>query len=96
MSIESLDDWLAYSPPAKGELHWKDGRSAKELAKAWLRTGKPSIPDELQDLLNSHHDTKGFTWEQATPEVVTKLDDFRGNGRNHDMIIWGRSLNKIC
>lgn len=87
--IYNLDDWLAYSPPAKGELQWKDGRSAKELAKAWLCTGEPKMPKELQQLLDSHHDTNGFFAERAIPEFVTKLDDFKGNGRNHDMIIWG-------
>lgn len=32
-SINSLDEWFQYAPPAKGENHWKDGRSAKELEK---------------------------------------------------------------
>lgn len=94
--IYNLDDWLAYSPPAKGELQWKDGRSAKELAKAWFRTGKPMIPDEIRPLLDSHHDTSGFIAERAVPEFVTKLDDFKGNGRNHDMVIWGNVSGQIA
>ena len=37
-NIHSVDDWLRFAPPEKGESHWKDGRSAKELAKAWFPT----------------------------------------------------------
>jgi hypothetical protein len=54
-----------------------------------LVPGKPMITDEIRLLLDSHHDTSGFNAERAVPEFVTKLDGFKGNGRNHDMIIWG-------
>ncbi|EOS54305.1 hypothetical protein [Paenibacillus barengoltzii] len=37
--IANTDDWLRYSPPDKKELQWRNGRSAKELAKSWFRTG---------------------------------------------------------
>ena len=31
--INCVDDWYSVAPPKNPSLHWKDGRSAKELAK---------------------------------------------------------------
>jgi len=45
--IRSIDDWFNLAPPKKGRKQWKDGRSAKELAKAWFRTGRAKVPEEL-------------------------------------------------
>ena len=89
--IKSVDDWLLFSPPKMKERHWKDYRSAKELAKAWLRTGKPMMPHELKMILQSHPLTKNFSPEFAIPEHVTRLDKFSGEHRNHDLIIFGFS-----
>jgi len=90
-NIKSLDDWLLYAPPKMGERHWKDYRSAKELAKAWLRTGKPKLPNELKIILQSYPKTKNFSPEYAIPEHVTRLDNFFGEHRNHDLITVGYS-----
>ena len=49
--IKTVCDWFTYAPPAQGAAHWQDYRSAKELAKAWLR---PAMPSELQSLFNSN------------------------------------------
>jgi hypothetical protein len=46
-AIIDLDSWFAHAPPEKGTAQWKDGYSAKEQAKAWLRSGRPMIPEEL-------------------------------------------------
>jgi hypothetical protein len=87
--IRSLEDWFFFAPPKKRAAHWKDGRSAKELAKAWLRDGPPQMPYELDALLRTHPATEGFIPEVAIAECVTHLDDFRGEQRNHDLIILG-------
>jgi hypothetical protein len=92
--IMTVDEWFANSPPVKGSLHWQDGRSAKECAKAWLCTGQPKMPEELQRLLESNEDTKAFTAQVVIPEYVTKLDDYKGNGRNHDLIVMGEAVEK--
>jgi hypothetical protein len=34
--ILTMDDWFALAPPKKGEKHWLDNRSAKEMARYWL------------------------------------------------------------
>jgi len=87
--IRSVDDWFRYAPPKMGSLHWKDGRSAKELAKAWLKTGVPRMPDELGSLLRSQPLTAGFVVETAIPEKTTVLDRFGGEPRNHDLVLLG-------
>lgn len=86
--IKSVDDWFRFAPPKQGSKHWVDGRSAKELAKAWFRTGVAKIPNELQALLDSRAVTQGFVPDLAVAELVTSLDGF-GEGRNHDLVIVG-------
>jgi len=46
-AILSVDDWFAKAPPKQGARHWKDNRSAKELAKSWFRGPHPTPPEEL-------------------------------------------------
>ena len=91
--INSVDDWLELAGPKEGIKQWKDGRSAKEAAKAWFNDGVPSFPTDLSKLLNSNTLTKNFVPELVVPEHVTKLDNFRGEGRNHDVIVMGESAN---
>jgi hypothetical protein len=93
-NIITVDDWFRFSPPKMGIRHWKDGRSAKELAKAWLETGKPKMPQELENILQSHPLTRNFVPEFVIPEYVTSLDNFFGGQRNHDLIISGLSDDK--
>ncbi len=87
--INSVEEWFHRAPPKKGAKQWKDGRSAKELAKVWFKTGEPIIPCELKALLDSHPSTENFVPSIAVPEMVTPLDDFRGEGRNHDLVLLG-------
>ncbi|WP_342565248.1 hypothetical protein NST84_08960 [Paenibacillus sp. FSL R7-0345] len=94
LNISNLTDWFQHAPPAKGEAHWVDGRSAKELAKAWTQSGAPTVPKELERLIDSHQDIKGLIPEIAIPECETKLDAFNGNGRKHDLIVYGKTSDK--
>jgi hypothetical protein len=61
--ITNVDEWVTYAPPAQGKRHWVDGRSAKELAKAWFRNDNLAIPQELHYLLESNVATSGFKME---------------------------------
>jgi hypothetical protein len=88
-SICTLEDWHTYAPPKRPELHWKDGRSAKELARAWCGSGSPAYPQDLAELLDAHPTTVGFSPELGIPELVTRLDDFRGEARNQDLVMIG-------
>lgn len=77
--ITTLDEWFQKSPPLGKEYHWVDGRSAKETAKHWLQ----NIPIEFLDILECFQ----LDFELCIPEHVSKLDNFRGNARNHDLLI---------
>ncbi len=93
--IRSIDDWFLLAPPKKGIKQWKDGRSAKELAKAYFpSSGQPKIPNELIKLLNSHEDTKDAVIDEGIPEHIVALDNFRGEQRNCDLVLYGRVGNK--
>jgi uncharacterized protein DUF6946 len=84
--IRSVQDWFSYAPPKKGELQWKDKRSAKELAQSWLRNGTPKPPAELDALLEARFST-GVTVDEAMPERIIELDDFVGEHRNCDLVV---------
>ncbi len=90
-TIHSVDDWFHLAPPKGGTRQWRDGRSAKELAKAWFRGSTPAVPEELEALFKSHLATNGLIIERGTPEMKTWLDDFGGEKRNHDLILTGHA-----
>ena len=79
-TINSVRDWFRIAPPKKPE-HWVDGRSAKELAKAWFPAdGTISIPPELSALLESSDVLgKAVKLSAGEPEVVVRFDSFRGD-----------------
>lgn len=82
--IFDLESWFLASPPMGGEKQWKDGRSAKELAR-YMTSDYPNVPIEISNIL-SHFvpDNTEFEW---SAEYVTDLQQFglgRGEGRNHD------------
>jgi hypothetical protein len=85
--ICTVDDWFRLTPPAGGARQWVDGRSAKELAKAWCGRGSDSaIPIELLELLRTHPDINGATIFEATPERKVRFDDIPGEPRNVDLV----------
>jgi hypothetical protein len=94
--ITSVDNWFLHAPPKSGEKHWVDGRSAKELAKAWASGASPKVPVELEQLLASSSEFRGTVLTLGTPEMSIPLDNFRGETRNADMVLWGfRRKEKI-
>jgi uncharacterized protein DUF6946 len=87
-AMHSVDEWFQACPPKGGARAWKDGYSAKESAKAWFRSGELSVPSELAALMDSAAEFSGFRLGTASPEVCTRLDDFK-QGRNADVIVSG-------
>jgi hypothetical protein len=68
-------------------VQWRDGYSAKEQAKAWLRPGRPAVPQELWDALG---DLVADVDElYARPEHQTRLDNF-SRKRQHDLFACAR------
>jgi hypothetical protein len=88
--IHSVEDWFRCAPPKMGKLHWKDGRSAKELAQSWFRPGVPKPPDELRALLEAKFGT-GIIFDEVKPECIIALDEFPGEHRNCDLVVLCRS-----
>lgn len=85
--IVDLDSWLSHAPPEKGLAQWKDGYSAKEQAKAWLRSGKPGIPEELWSALAGLAGDVDEVY--ARPEHTTRLDSYP-RARQHDLFACAR------
>ena len=93
--IYTVDDWFRLAAPAGGAIQWVDGRSAKELAKAWCgRASGPAVPDELQALLSTHPDISGAFFIEAIPEHKVAFDDIPGEPRNTDLVCVAQRANQ--
>jgi hypothetical protein len=90
--IRDLGSWFRHAPPEKGAAQWRDGFSAKEQAKAWLRTGSPAVPEELwsalEPLVADEVDEL-----YGRPEHMTRLDRF-SRAWQHDLFACARSAGK--
>jgi hypothetical protein len=84
--IASLADWVRYAPP-KSPHHWVDGRSAKELARAWLEGGGVTMPHEVLAVLASHPRFDDVLSWDAEPEARLRFDAFPGEPRNSDLLV---------
>ncbi len=89
--IASAWSWFAAAPPKGGDRQWKRKHSAMELALAWTATGHVAVPEDVGRVLDSHPHTSGFVALDVLPEHVTPLDEYRGEGRNHDLVVIGRA-----
>lgn len=83
----AITDWREWTPP-KDAKHWKAGRSAMELARAWFTSRTPQCPAEIEALLNKHSATSKITFVSGVPEAITGLPG-GGGGRNHDLLLLG-------
>jgi len=93
--IYTVDDWFRLAPPSGGAKHWVDGRSAKELAKAWCsRASGPAVPIELQELLSTHPDIDGAVILEAIPEHKVVFDGIPGEPRNADLVCIAERANQ--
>lgn len=87
-TIRSVEEWGVEARPAKAE-HWQDGRSAKELAKAWINGSGPAALTALLDLDRA---TAGLRIDHAVAEAQTAFDRWPGGKRNHDLLVTGETL----
>lgn len=98
--IRSFSDWEAYAMPPERKLkHWKEGRSAFELGRVWMRNGEPSVPLALVELLESHDATKGTVIRGGTTEHETTLPFGNRGPRCHDLVLkadHSHSIVAIC
>jgi len=98
--INSIDNWFRIAPPKRGAYHWKDGRSAKELARAWCgKPGPPYPPKDFLDLLAPLVTEDQLTQAVGWPEHLVPIDDLPGEPPNIDLAILSvglRGLTAIC
>lgn len=90
--ITDIDSWFRSAPPMGGIKQWKDGRSAKELAR-YMTANYPNVPKEIEDTLSFFVGKNvGFDW---AAEYVTDFLPFglgRGEGRNHDAFMFNSDI----
>jgi hypothetical protein len=80
--------WKSKYAPMGGDAHWKEGRSAMELAR-YMTAHLPYAPYEIERALSTLTDKEAvFDW---AGEYVTKLPG-TGEGRNHDAIMWNEDV----
>jgi hypothetical protein len=85
--IQSVEDWFKYAPPKMRDRHWKDERSAKELARSWFRA---SPPEEMRLLLERAFGRE-IVFDEAKPECIIELDEFVGEHRDCDLVVLCRA-----
>lgn len=88
--IDTLANWTRPKLPVK---QWKDGRSAKELAKYFIAY-RPHLPNALEDILKEKLYLDSTASFKGIPECKTALPG-KGEGRNHDMLIIGDEHNVV-
>lgn len=84
--IADLADWGNRAGP-KSAKQWKAGRSAMEVARAWLSVAPPALPAEVTASFASHSAFGGITSWRGEPEVRLSLDGRRGETRNTDLLL---------
>ena len=92
-AIKTLDDWFNLAPPKGKKKQWVDGRSAKELARAWCHNGQIKVPVDFEELVNNCPEFCGLELNDAIPEHESKFDSYKGEGRNHDLLFFGNRDN---
>ena len=88
-SIEDLETWRRLAGP-KRDIQWRDGRSAKEAARAWLEFSPGGLPPEIRQLLLSHTDFGPLVDWSAEPEAPVAFDSYGGEPANLDLLVHGR------
>jgi hypothetical protein len=93
---EAIQSWQDWERP-KREYHWKEGRSAMEVAKSWFRQSVAAPPKEIVQLLFNHFQ-QNIEFIKVVPELVTPLPE-SGGMRNHDVActcMIGKSKATVC
>ena len=95
-AIRSVEDWLLLAHPPDAAAEWKDFHSAKELARAYFRTGSPAVPEEMVALLNSRPETQGLQIDTAVAGKSIIADTHWAKKRYSDLLLYGqRGQEKI-
>lgn len=85
--LETLADWRDHGGPVSGR-HWAEGRSARELARAWI---EGDAATQVTSLLTSAPAFAGLVLDHGIAEKETRFDDIRDGPRHHDLLVIGRA-----
>ena len=87
--ITNENEWFLLAPPKGKEKQWKDGYSAKELAK-FVTSDYKGFTELIKNIVKeaTHRVPKSFVGE---PEAITSLPG-SGQGRNHDLLLYNDNL----
>ena len=85
--IETVEDWRDRGDPARGR-EWAEGRSARELARAWVER---DAANRVSALLTSLPAFAGLVLDRGVTEKPTRFDDLPGDPHRHDLLVTGRS-----
>jgi hypothetical protein len=89
--ITNENEWRAVFPPKGGKKQWKTNHSALEFAKKVLCADFET--DIKDNILNQLSNNTNFKIIEAIPEHITKIDNYRGGQRNHDMVLMAQNDN---
>lgn len=84
-ALTTVAQWHRHAPP-KRDIHWKDGRSAKENARAWM-DASPNLQRDVARTLAACPDIGVLRKWTAEPEARVPIDRFRGEQPNIDLLI---------
>lgn len=83
--LTTIDEWHRFAPP-KRDIHWKDGRSAKENARAWFAAA-PNFQPDVAQALEDCPDFGPLRFWRAEPEARIPIDRYRGEQPNIDLFL---------
>jgi hypothetical protein len=86
-AVKDINEWkeIFVNNPNK-KSHWKEGRSAYELANFMLnKNGEKIIKKYLEKTLNEE-----ISFSKGYIELEVKFDKY-GHGREHDLGLWGKT-----
>lgn len=92
--IQTDEDWLEEAGPKGGDRQWRDGRSAKELAKYWCNQDA-GFPREIAAVLDRCQYLVGHQFDVAYPEFKAPFDEM-GEGANIDLMAVGKIGPGAC
>jgi hypothetical protein len=87
--IETVADWRDRGAPVSSR-EWAEGRSARELARAWVEGHAEA---EVTSLLTSVPEFGGLVLDRGITEKETRFDDIAAEPRRHDLLVIGRAPN---
>ncbi len=93
--IDSFESWKSFGLlPSRAARHWKEGRSACELARAWTSSGMLDMPREMTAYLESQASFEGFRPLSGGVERETHLPFVKAGPRCHDLVLVGQACQR--